>query len=442
METESIINRFNAWLKRSVLVKIGTIGFLVLILLIPSSMIESVIYERQSRAEEAIDEISSKWGEAQLVTGPIVQLPYSKLVKTKTGVETLREFAYFLPARFKVNGNLKAEELNRGIFDAVVFNGTFNLSFGYTAAELTKIEIEPSAIDWSGAKLLFGFSDLRGLSSVPSLTFQNKQLAFEAFHPLVSEELPAAQYLAAAIPNLNSLEQLANVSMKLSLRGSKFLSFVPVGNESEIVLKSNWPDPGFDGKFLPVQRQVSDSGFTASWSVLGFNRPFAQQWLGKCPPDLGNSLATVNLLMPVDQYQKSMRSSKYGMLVVLLSFLALFLTEMILKIRIHPFQYLLIGAAMVLFYILLLSFSEQIGFSYAYLLSTALVVLLISAYSLSIFGKWKNSLGLLAVLSAFYGYVFVLIQQQQFALLLGSLGLFLVLALLMYVSRKINWYQD
>lgn len=442
METESFFNRFNAWLKRSVLVKIGTIGFLILILLIPSSMIESVIYERQSRAEEAIDEISSKWGEAQVVVGPIVQLPYRRILTGKSGTQTIREFAYFLPSKLKVKGKLNAEQLNRGIFDAVVYGAAFDISFAYSSEELAKLELDPASIDWSAAKLLFGFTDLRGLTAVPKLSYQGVQLPFEAFHPIDQQELPMAQYLAASLPNLSSLANLSAVSLQVNLRGSKFLSFVPLGNESEINLEGNWPDPGFDGKFLPVQRQVNDSGFKATWSVLGFNRPFAQQWRNVCPPELANSLASVNLLMPVDQYQKSMRSAKYGMLVVLLSFLALFLTEILLKIRIHPFQYLLIGAAMVLFYILLLSFSEQIGFSYSYLLSTSLVVLLISAYSLSIFGKWLHSFTLLVVLTGFYGYVFVLIQQQQYALLLGSLGLFVVLAILMYVSRRINWYQD
>jgi inner membrane protein len=186
---------------------------------------------------------------------------------------------------------------------------------------------------------------------------------------------------------------------------------------------------------------VSDSSFKATWKVLHYNRPFAQQWNNE-NMELAGSEFGVNLIIPADQYQKSMRTSKYGQLIIILTFVALFLVEIINKIRIHPFQYILIGCALIIYYTLLLSFSEQLGFNAAYWIATIATVTLISLYAISFLKKFRLVILLTGVMMIFYTFIFVIILQQDLSLLLGSVGLFIIIASLMYFSRKITWYKE
>jgi inner membrane protein len=231
------------------------------------------------------------------------------------------------------------------------------------------------------------------------------------------------------------------VSIALPLKGSKRLDFVPAGKTTTVTLSGPWNDPSFDGVFLPDDRQITESGFTASWKVLHFNRPFAQQWVEN-NQHLSGAEFGVKLLIPVDQYQKSMRTSKYGALIILLTFIAMFLVEITQKIRIHPFQYILIGAALTIYYTLLISFSEHIGYNLAYLIASLATVGLISLYSTTFLRSTRLTFLFTVVLIVFYTFIFVIIQEQDFSLLIGSIGLFLIIGMLMYFSRKINWYKQ
>jgi inner membrane protein len=206
-------------------------------------------------------------------------------------------------------------------------------------------------------------------------------------------------------------------------------------------LKGPWADPSFDGEFLPEQRTLTETSFDANWKILHFNRPFSQQWSGKNKSLAGSNFG-VRLLMPVDQYQKSMRTAKYGVLIVILSFLALFMVEVMKKIRIHPFQYILVGAALIIYYTLLLSLSEQLGYVIAYLLASVATIGLIAAYASTFFRNRQMTMLYGGLMTFFYAFVFVIIQMQDYSLLLGSLGLFLVVAGIMYASRNIKWYAD
>jgi inner membrane protein len=219
------------------------------------------------------------------------------------------------------------------------------------------------------------------------------------------------------------------------------LDFVPVGKTTDVKLDGPWPDPSFDGEFLPSAREISQQGFTASWKVLHYNRPFSQEWTGT-EQQLSGADFGVRLLLPVDQYQKSIRTSKYGVLIILLTFISLFLVEITQKVRIHPFQYILIGAALIIYYTLLLSFSEYIGYNFAYIVSSIATVSLVSLYARTFLPSNKLVALLLALLIIFYTFVFIIILQQDFSLLLGSIGLFVIVSLLMYFSRKINWYRE
>jgi inner membrane protein len=193
--------------------------------------------------------------------------------------------------------------------------------------------------------------------------------------------------------------------------------------------------------FLPEDRVITEKSFVANWKILHYNRPFSQQW---CTSDekLAGSEFGVRLLVPVDQYQKSMRTSKYSQLIIILTFVALFFVEITKRIRIHPFQYILIGIALIIYYTLLLSFSEQLGYNVAYWISTLATVTLISLYSVSFLKNYQLVILFTLLLVIFYSFIFVIILQQDYSLILGSIGLFLIVATLMYFSRKVQWYKE
>lgn len=233
-------------------------------------------------------------------------------------------------------------------------------------------------------------------------------------------------------------------SSSMVVNGSSRIRFVPIGKQTQLHMTSNWKDPSFTGNFLPEEdgeKQISEKGFSANWKVLQTNRQFEQSFFGSLP-DLREFSFGTELLVPVDEYQKSERSVKYGYLVIALTFLVFFLLQTISKIHIHPFQYLMIGLAMVMFYTLLISISEHQNFLKAYLIAGSSVVALISVYSGSILKSSKFVLLILASLSTLYAFIFVIIQLESYALLVGSIGLFLILATVMLTSRKIDWSQS
>lgn len=212
-------------------------------------------------------------------------------------------------------------------------------------------------------------------------------------------------------------------------------------------MDGNWGTPSFDGRILPDTRKVNDSDFYARWHMLYYNTPYPQGWTGS--DGLLNNQSKqrdatfgVKLRLPVDEYQETTRTNKYAILIILLTFVSLVLTELISKQKIHSFNYVLIGAAMIIFYTLLLSFSEQIGFNWAYLVASVATIGLITAFIGSLLQKRITALSFAGILLAFYAFIFIIIQLEDFALMAGSIALFIIVAVLMYFSRKINWNQN
>ncbi len=232
----------------------------------------------------------------------------------------------------------------------------------------------------------------------------------------------------------------ADFAIQLQLKGSSAISFAPLGETTLVNLASNWNDPSFKGLFLPTERSISEKGFTAQWKVLNYNRDFPQHWTNNAY-DLKTSDFGVTLVDMADHYQKNERSAKYGILIIVFVFLSFFLNEIITKQRVHPFQYILVGFALLIFYLLLLSFSEHVGFNRAYLISALSVIAMVLAYSRSFLKTWLSSLTLTGILSLVFLFIFILLQLESFALLVGSIGLFLILGLTMFFTRKINWYE-
>ncbi len=465
IKSTNLLDRFNQWLKESITVKLASIGFLILILLIPAAWIENMIEERQHRAESVIAEVSDKWSGNQTLSGPILVVPYKhretiKIDKDQVEIKESTRKAFFLPETLDITGTVNPEILHRGIFDAVVYESSMNMKATFSKPDFKRLEIADDMLLWSEAHLIIAISDLRGISKNPpvikagsqnlsSEPAQNIGVSTNKFEREVqsrgyedgSYSIKSATGIVAPL-NWSSENDFASLTeIKFNLKGSSQLNFVPSGKTTSVKLSGPWPDPSFDGEFLPTTRVVTDKDFTATWNILHFNRPFAQQWKDSHQELVGSEFG-LKLLVPVDQYQKSIRTAKYGILIIILTFVALFLVEITQKIRIHPFQYILIGAALIIYYTQLLSFSEQVGYNAAYWISTIATVTLISFYSTSFLKVRRLCFMFSALLIIFYSFIFIIILQQDYSLLIGSIGLFLILGSLMYFSRKVNWYKD
>ncbi len=450
MET-NLLERFNNWLKESITIKLVSIGFLVLILMIPSSWIDSLINERQVRAESVIQEVSGKWSGSQLVSGPVLVLPFTqreKIDKGKEGIE-IREWtekAYFLPDQLDINGIINPEILHRGIFDAVVYGSQLKMKAKFDSVDFSKLNIDAKDVQWKDAYLILGISDLRGITKNPIFKAGQATLVGEPSNQIDFSK-PSGDYdgggngIIAKLPWKSADDFLGDLDFQIDLKGSTMMSFTPAGKTTHVKLQGPWADPSFDGDFLPTSRELTDSDFSAEWNVLHYNRPFSQQWIGDAQKISGSQFG-VKLLIPVDQYQKSMRTSKYSQLIILLTFIALLMVEIMRKIRIHPFQYILIGAALIIYYSLLLSFSEHIGYNLAYAISTISTVILVSLYSSTFLDARKLVFIFGGLLFFFYTFIFVIIQLQDYSLLVGSVGLFFIISLIMYFSKNIKWYKD
>ena len=437
---------FLYWLKESVTVKLAFIGLLVILLLIPSTLVQNLIQERALRQDETEKQVSDQYSGQQLVQGPVLVIPYKKHLKEtdNSGKEVTKEVTsnlFLLPNDLDYNANVNPDILHRGIFEVVVYNGSIKVSGNFAKADLSSLSITADQLMPEKAKLMFSVSDLKGLKTNPQLKIAGQVATAEpAFGDTVF-----TNGLQVAINLTGMMDKTIPFDFTLDLKGSEELSFLHLGKTTDVTVKGNWGSPSFDGRYLPDTRNINTKSntFDAKWRMLYYNRPFPQQWVD----DL-NVLKTkkaddatfgVKLRLPVDQYQKTTRSSKYAILIIMLTFISLFLTEMISKHRIHVFNYVLIGAAMIVYYTLLLSFSEQVGFTFAYLIASAATVILVAAFLRSLIKSAKTT-GLFAlILSLFYAFIYVIIQLEDLALLVGSVALFVVVAILMYFSRKINW---
>jgi inner membrane protein len=436
------------WLRESIVAKLIFIGILVLLLLIPTFWVNNLITERAQRQEGIIDDVSDKWSGQQQIKGPILIVPYKTFVKEKDSnqkeitTEVVNNL-YILPENLNISANVNSSLLHRGIFDVVVYNTNVKINGNFAKANLAKLGITALQLMPEKARLAFSISDLKGLKTNPIVTINGNGLTPE---PIFDKGSGFDSGLQVAVNLATGTGDKIPFSFNLDLKGSQELSFLALGKTTDVAATGNWGDPSFDGRYLPDQRNVTKNGFTAHWKMLYYNRPFPQEWaaddtLLANQKNLDQITFGVKLRVPVDEYQKTTRTSKYAELVILLTFISLFLTEVIRRQRIHVFNYLLIGAAMIVFYTLLLSFSEQIGYNLAYLVAAGATIGLIALFMASLFKNAKAAGMLAAIMTLFYGFIFVIIQLEDLSLMVGSVALFIVVATLMYFSRKINWDQ-
>lgn len=430
-------------LKNNLYFKIGTILSIVLLLLIPTAMIKELILERESTQKDAIQEVSSKWGEEQTIKGPFISLPYYRYVKEyskedkKEYMVKKTETIHILPSDLQINGTIQPEQRYRGIYEIVVYNSTVDVRGSFDALDLSAYDIPSNQIMWDKARLTVGISDLRGIETQVDLKWNKSQFNFS---PGVMNTDVVSNGINAPVTLVNDDSTNYAFQFQLDLKGSQLLYFTPVGKTTDIRLTSSWQNPSFNGAFLPDSHSVSEQGFKAHWNVLNLNRNYPQMWR-ESSYSINQSAFGIDLILPVDNYQKSYRSIQYAILFVVFTFLVFFFIEIMNKVFIHPIQYILVGIALVVFYTLLLSISEHLAYNAAFVTSAIATLIVIAGYVKAIL-KSNQLVGLITgILTILYTFIFIIIQLQDLALLMGSIGIFIILVLVMYFSRKIDWYN-
>ena len=427
----------SAKLRTSLGFRLFIIGFLNIILFIPSFMIMDLIHEREARKQQALYEVGSNWGNEQIISGPIINIPYYDYRKNdKDEVIKFKNYIHILPESLKVSGRIDPEKRYRGIYELVVYNSKLNISGEFNVSEFTSFNIPEKDILWKEMNISIGITDMKGIKE--KITVNAGDKSFDTEPGIESKNVHASGL--SIFPEKELLNENFSFDFNLNINGSQRLMFTPVGKENTVTINSEWNNPKFTGSFLPNSRNVTETGFEAEWKILNLNRNYPQSWKNSNfriePSQFG-----VELLLPVDDYQKTIRTSKYAIMFIALTFISFFITELLSKNSLHPIQYLLIGFAILIFYTLLLSFSEHMLFKYAYLIASVSIISLISLYTKSVLKSNLVTAVITGILILLYGYLYIILQLQDYALMIGSIGLFFILALIMYITRKINWFE-
>lgn len=427
--------------RHSTTLKAIVIGILLVFLLIPRQMITDLIYEREFFRNQATDEVSSKWSYRQNVMGPVVSIPYIEFYREDLNkpFQKVIKFAHFLPEDLKIDAELIPEKRERGIYEVVVYSSKLHFEGFFNPFDVAGLGVPKENILWNYASVAVGLNDLRGIEEQIVMDWNNSKITFnpgletnEVLENGVSAKIPIVSYD-------NKTVSRYPFKFDLIVKGTESLNFIPIGHEMVLNMKSTWADPKFDGAFLPEQKNIDANGFTASWKILHLNRSFPQFWLGNM--STYNNAFGVTLLIPLDDYKQSHRAVKYAFILISLTFALYFFIEMLNKRRIHPFHYILVGLAICLFFTLLVSMSEHIKFSLAYLTATIMTVGLVTWYSFSILRDRRLALLIGSVLTLLYGFIFMIVRLEDYALLVGSIGLFVALAIVMFYARKVDWYD-
>jgi inner membrane protein len=422
--------------------KLLMLAVLVFVTWVATMFVWGVIQDRESRQAMASNETSEQWSRPQVIAGPVITIPVEKTSVTTSGERVVQTTTLtLLPQDLSYETQVETRTLTRGVYETPVYTSTINGSGNF---DLTDIDLETSAntrILWDKAFISMNVSDTRGISSLFDLVVNEQEyqmLPSSKFTPLGGEGVHTSI-------SLDSDQSNYTFAFELPLKGSREIAFLPLGENTNVAMTSDWNAPSFTGEFLPEQRTITEDGFEATWNITSYGKNLPKYLLGNSTLIDSNTLLSkafgVGLYQEVDFYTMVDRSTKYSILFITLTFLTFFMYEVLSGLRIHPMQYLLVGLAISLFYLLLLSFSEVLGFLPAYLLSTIATTLLITGYCFSVLKARKRAFSITALLTALYGYLYILLQLGELSLLFGSVLLFGVLATVMYITRDLDWYS-
>jgi inner membrane protein len=428
------------------LLRFATIGGLVLLLLIPLLMIRATVHDRERYRDEAVARVAQgKAGQQQFIA-PVRYVPWTAEAEVDSvdehgqrRRERQSQSGYVMqtPTRLQVVGELKPSERRIGLFRVQVYSWHARVKAEFAPLDYPAADGRVYGQPYLGV----GISDVRGLVGTPNLRVDGQALPLQAGSGALSAVSPGVNALLPALADSShgTLGGLRQVEMEFVLDGTRALSVVPVGDANEIALSSAWPHPLFGGRFLPNERSIDATGFNANWSLSSLATGAQEQLRGGRGGGELDALQ-VDLVDPVDVYTMADRASKYGVLFVVLTFVAFALFELIKRLAIHPLQYLLVGLALAIFFLLLLGLSEHIAFWQAYLVSAAACIGLQFVYLSGVLHSWLRAAGFAIMLTALYGVLYGLLASEDNALLMGSLLLFGILAAIMWVTRRMDWY--
>ena len=424
--------------------RLVVMGIVLLGLLLPLSMVQGVVSERTVRRDSVATDISSTWGGSQVIAGPMLTVPYECTIVENDGkTRQIIGRATFLPDTLNIQGSLGTDVRKRGLFNVVVYGADLSLSGRFSPPDISGVVRGSVRPLLNEASINIGVADPRGIRrATVSWNGSDRQL-----EPGIADLALATTGLHARV-NLNEpvTSGALPFSVAIQLNGSRDFRIVPAGNATAANLSSSWRHPGFVGT-SPQDRTVTDSGFRATWDVSYFGRGFPRAWSdGSVDRDKMRDQADVSafgvtLVQPVDIYQQAERSVKYAALFVVLTFVVFFLFEVVRARLLHPVQYVFVGFALCVFYLLLISLSEHFGFDWAYSAAAAAITVLISTYSVFVLDGLKEGIVVGGCTGALYGFLYLLLRLEDYALLAGSLGLFTALALVMLMTRRVNWYE-
>ena len=431
-------------------VRAGVVGILVLILLIPLAMVGGVIDDRRGISAQARHDIMRAWGREQTLSGPILIVPYRIVTVRKNGeTHERRGRLRILPESVSMDIELEPSILERGIHEFPVYTATAAIRGEFAPPDVSGLDIDAAELSWERAYVALAITDAKAIRNTPEFvsaagTDTNElRSRFEAGGSHVPHLPPQIFALVPQYADAAARNRPLEFSIDLEFSGTDWLNLIATAESTRVDMRSSWPSPSFSGAHLPEERTVTDEGFAASWRISNLGRSLPSRWTSESV-NVGNAGLNpfgVTLYMPVDLYHTAERATKYGVLFIGLTFVCYFLFEVIGGLRLHPLQYLLVGFANTLFYLLLLSLAEHLGFGWSYLISAIASTVLITGYSLSVLADRGRAIMMLVVLALLYLFLYLTLNAETYAMLAGSIGLWMALALVMYLTRKIDWYQ-
>jgi inner membrane protein len=453
------------------------IAVIVVLLMIPLFMVWGLVKEREGNARSVGTEVARSWGLQQNVKGPFLVIPFiQKTMVVSDGKQVEQEVerhAVFLPEALEIGGDVRSKVLTRSIYDVTVYNADLNVSGRFKTPEFAKLASDIVSIRWQDAVFALALSSVSGLEETANLTINGSQeIAFEPSLGVNGAGMSGihARLFPADTP-LNEPMPAFTFATKISFAGSQALRFAPAGRETKVGIKSDWPHPSFKGAFLPKNRTVNKDGFTADWRVPHLARSIPQSWVGsnfrvfngfpgnapqlynnrsggkfstsisggRSLDQFGRTMFGVEFYIPLDYYDIVIRALKYGLMFLVSGYAGVFIMELLSGRRVHGVQYIFVGIAMIFFYVLLLSFSEHIGFFKAYLLSSVATGGMLSLYVGKVLESAKRGFVMLGLFLLIYSFLYMILQLEDFALLAGAILGFIMLTATMFLTLKVDW---
>jgi inner membrane protein len=413
------------------LFKAMIIVILIALLMVPTYFIGSLVMERKVRKQDITKEISNSWAMPQIISSPYLQLSYAK----NTSVEGAKYKGYVMANNSKTDATIDPIVQYRGIYKIQVYKTKAIINGTILKKDLDAFVAKYGAIQYAQSALVINISDAKGIVDSATITTNNVTQLLEVGN--VNASVQGIKTLSLPLSSIAETNNDISFKIEFNFKGTEKISFVPLSANNTIILHSKWGNPSFEGTYATSNKTITNDGFTAQWDISKHNTSIptvSDVW-----PSTVEHIFGVNLINPVDSYAKILRTTKYAILFIALTFAFFFFVEVLQDKQIHPIQYTLVGLALVIFYTLLLSISEYIFFDWAYVIACIATTALIVLYTKSLMKSNKTTLTMAAVLVGLYSFMYTIIQLEETSLLVGSIGLFIVLAIIMQLSKKINW---